>query len=162
MNATHIKLLNNGRGVIVSRQPKLLNSDEEFFFEGAPEGATAIFSSGENHYYRKLNNGCCVLPHTALGGVFGIVVAVMDGKVGSPRFVCEEIKTERLTDGSILMLPNDGELPGLVAELQVENHELREKNGELGKKVETLFKDIKLMKTAFKELASFVKKNNQM
>ena len=134
------RLLNNARGVLLSRQPITVSSDLKLAFEGAPVTATVVFSNEEREYYRALNGVSCVIPYEALKGVIKIVVAVMDGKIGSPRFECEALFAKRLSDGSVLITANDGELPGQVATLLIENHELREKNVELEARIDKLDK----------------------
>ena len=135
------KLLNNGAGVIVSRCAEVIRSDIEIAFEGVPDGATAVFTVAGMSYYREINNGTCRLEFNLIGGEIGLIVAVMDGKVGSPRFTCEGILANKLADGSVLVVPSDGDLPGVVSRLCIENHNLREKNDELEKRIGELEKN---------------------
>ena len=57
------KLLDNGVGVILTRQPEIVEDELFIDFADAPADATAIFETkGGNSYYRLLSDGLCSLP----------------------------------------------------------------------------------------------------
>lgn len=162
-----IRLLNNGTGVILTRQAKIVEDDITFTFESAHEGSTAIFESKGNSYYRELNDGKCVLPFRALDGEISVTVFIKGNSKAIWR--CECFKAECLPDGNVILMPNDGDIPGEMARIRVENHDLREKNVELESRCERVVgalekqsREITVLKKAISELYALIKKNNQM
>lgn len=118
------KLLDNGTGVLLTRQSQPYRLPSVICFDGAPVGATAVFYDGGSHtFYRKLAAGVCEVP-AGLVGTVRISVIVPDGKKDSARWLCEEfiLKDE---DGVLLFLPNDERLPEFVAAVRVELEALR-------------------------------------
>lgn len=118
------KLLDNGSGVILTRQPANAESALFVHFMGVPANATAIFTleSGET-YYRDLSDDSCSLPAAKLQGAIKVTVAVLD-KTPLRRWICEEFKADKLKEGT-LIAPNDMNLPQTVVELRLENEKLR-------------------------------------
>ncbi len=116
------KLLNNGRGVILTRQPEIVEGAVFFTFEGTPAGATAIFITLDGkEYYRHADEACSV-PASALVGETKVTVALLrEGK----QWKCEGLLGDPVQDG-VLIAPNDADLPGNVADLQIQLHEVRE------------------------------------
>ncbi len=118
------KLLDNGTGVLLTRQPQPYRTPCVVCFDGAPIRATAVFSDRVGHtFYRKLSAGVCEAPG-ALTGTVRVSVIVPDGKKDSARWLCEEfiLKDE---ESILLFLPNDERLPEFVAAVRVELEALR-------------------------------------
>jgi hypothetical protein len=63
----------------------------------------------------------------------------MNGKIPTSRWSCEGIRVIRQPGDVVLVLPDDGNIPGTMAMMQVELDELREKNIAL----ESRFTDLK-------------------
>jgi hypothetical protein len=134
------RIFNNARGVIVSREAQTLSGDIPFRFEGAPEGATAIITNQDGtSYYRELENRECSIPSKYLNGCVSVSIALMNGKIPTSRWSCEGIKVIRQQGDVVLVMPDDGDIPGTMAMLQVELDELRKKNLAL----ESRFADLK-------------------
>jgi hypothetical protein len=144
------RIFNNARGVIVSREAQTLSGDIPFHFEGAPEGATAIITNQDGtSYYRALENRECSVPSKYLNGCVSVGLAVMNGKVPTRRWSCEGIRVIRQSGDAVLVLPDDGDLPGTIAMMRVEIDELREKNSVLEKKIEELYDAFEKIKEGY-------------
>lgn len=134
------KIFNNARGVIISREGQTLSGDIPFRFEGSPEGATAIITNQDGtSYYRELVNCECSVPSKYLNGCVSVSLALMNGKIPTSRWSCEGIRVIRQPGDVVLVLPDDGDIPGTMAMMQVELDELRERNVAL----ESRFTDLK-------------------
>lgn len=134
------RIFNNARGVIVSREAQTLSGDIPFRFEGTPEGATAIITNQDGtSYYRELENRECSIPSKYLNGCVSVSLALMNGKIPTSRWSCEGIKVIRQQGDVVLVMPDDGDIPGTMAMMRVELDELREKNLAL----ESRFADLK-------------------
>ena len=139
------KLLGCGEGVILSRQPDVVSDELVVLFEGAPDGATAIFENeGGRAYYRELSNGSCKVPISNMPGVTTVSVTTFEGD--GTRFLCESIVARLLRGGEMLVAPDDMNLPNVVAELRIQNQILSEsveKLSDLPEKVERLLSRIR-------------------
>lgn len=133
------RLLSNGKGVITSRQPKVVKEKSDFLFNGAPHGATAVFTVAGVTYYRELNkDGRCNIPCKNLEGAITVSITLADKSARIKRYVCEGLKAERIADG-VLLLPDDSNLAEEFAKSRVEADELR---GEM-KKLRDEFSELK-------------------
>ena len=124
-----VKLLDNGTGVIITRQPFITHEDEVIEFEGHPEKSVVIYERGVTQYYRKIRNGKAELPFAILDGVIKISVAVISAS--GVKWTCEEIIADVLENGGVLIAPNDMNLPQAVVDLKLENEALRKENAEI-------------------------------
>lgn len=121
------KLLSTGKGVILSRQPKVVKDTATFMFYDAPIGAMAVFSisgSPGATYYRELNSGRCNIPVKYLDGDVSVTLTLKDRTTKNVRYVCEGIKATKLSDG-VLLAPDDSNLAEEFAKSRVEVDELR-------------------------------------
>ena len=120
------KLLDNNVGVILSRQPELVEKELVVQFDGAPENATAVFEteSGDD-YYRMLVGGECSLPIERIKGSVKVMVLILDDPSGKNRWHCEGLKADKLQSGETLISPDDMHLPDTVTALRLENQEIR-------------------------------------
>ena len=132
------KLLNDGQGVILTRQPRVLDGDMELSFVGAPDGAVALFVRGSDRCFRTIESGACTLPRAMLGGILEVSVTCYDGTVEPKSWKCEGIVVTVLKSGELLISPDDNNLPLEVVNLKIANHELREDYAELEKKFNKL------------------------
>ena len=139
------KLLGDGSGIILTRRADVSSEELSVFFDGAPDGATAIFQNERgNTYYRELSNGSCTAPVSNMLGATAVSVAVLNE--GGSRFFCEGIFARALKNGEILVAPDDMNLPDVVASLRVENqalHEAIDALAELPDKVERVLARVK-------------------
>lgn len=119
------RLLNDGCGVILTRQPELAADEITITFSGAPDGAVAIFSSDTDSYYRVLSDGCCSISISLIHDELEVCVTHYDGSARPRRWTCEGIRAISVSDGKII-LPNDSNLPQEVARLKESDHTLRE------------------------------------
>lgn len=133
------KLLNDGQGVILSRQPEILEGDQIVRFSGAPSGAVVLFETKNESCYRKLEkDGYCLVPHRVLNGVVKVNVTCYNGTVTPQRWGCESLIANTLPNGTVVLMPDDNNLPLEVANLKIANHKLREDFAELEEKFNKL------------------------
>lgn len=122
------KILNNGKAVIITRQPQVVYDDLSVKFINAPVNSTAIINAMGVISYRELKEDMCIIPKSKLNGVIEIMVAAFDGTTPTPKWVCEEITAEPLKDGGILISPNSLELQKIITDLKIENSQIRDEN----------------------------------
>lgn len=134
------KLLDNGTGVILTRQPEIAEGELFIAFADAPAESTAIFEvKGGNSYYRMLSDGLCRLPASKLIGEVKVTVALLNGETPPRKWICEEFKASIQKNGATLIAPNDMNLPQTVVELRLENQEIRQSY----KKLEEQYAELK-------------------
>ncbi len=133
------KLLSNGTGVLITRQPEVV-SDSLYIisFQNAEEGSTAIITCQDESYYLPIVNGKCSIDRKKLSGEMKVSVALFNESVHAPKWICEELKTEKLGDGTVLVCPNDMNLPAVVIRLLEEFDNLLSKFSQLSKKCDNL------------------------
>lgn len=132
------KLLNDGQGVILTRQVCAVNGDLSVKFNGAPYGAVALLSSEEGKCLRTLYRGECLVPQRIISGTVEVSVVAYDGTVNPKSWKCESLSATRLENGELLIAPEDGNLSLEVANLKLSNHSLREDLSALEKKFDKL------------------------
>lgn len=121
------KLLNDGQGVILTRQPIELNGDLAVNFFGAPPGAVALFKAGEgSKCYRELKGGACIVPCSLLKGTVDVSVVCYDETIRPRSWTCERLVATTLEHGSTIIAPDDNYLPSEVTGLKIADHQLRE------------------------------------
>lgn len=135
------KLLTNGSGVLVSRQPGTVKKTIEFSFSDLGKVTTAIFETVKNSetstYYRELSDGKCSLDISDISGTVKVVAAHLGG-ARTTRYICEELQLTKLSSGEILVAPNDMNLPGTVTQIRIELDEIRKGVSDILKKYEEL------------------------
>ena len=133
------KLLDNGVGVILTRQPEIVEDELYINCANAPANATAIFETMEgDSYYRLLSDGLCSLPVQKIVGEVKVTVALLNGETPPRRWLCEEFKVSIQRNGGALVAPNDMNLPQTVVELRLENQEIRASYKRLEERYEEL------------------------
>ena len=134
-----IKLLDNNKGVILTRQPELIYGNLYITFTGAPEFATVIFErkDGES-LYRSLEDGLCGVPESFLQDEIKITVTLIDGTVNPQKWACEGLKITKQKKGGVLVAPNDMNIPEQMVELQLELQEMREREKIQSEKISEL------------------------
>lgn len=131
------KLLCNGTGIILTRQPEIVNDELIITFSGSPSGATAIVEINSDAHYFLLRCATCAIPCEKLNGTVKITVAVLDGSAKPKKWLCESIKASKTAAG-VLVAPDDMDLPTTVAGLRLENDALRKYVAALEAKINTL------------------------
>jgi hypothetical protein len=133
------KLLDNERAVLLTRQPEIVYNEELYIeFSDAPSDCTAVFENRDIQLYRTLKDNACAVPLDKLDGIVKVTVVKIDGSARPPKWICEEFKIDKLTQGGVLIAPNDMNLPQNVCELRIENQKLRQMYLELKKEMEQL------------------------
>lgn len=135
------KLLSTGKGVITTRQVKVIKDNATFLFNGAPEGATAVFVMKDATYYRPLNNGRCNIPGKYFDGDISVSITLSDKSAKIKRYACEGLKAEKLPGGNVLIAPDDSNLAEEFAKSRVEADELRGEFDKLRGEFEDLKKE---------------------
>lgn len=142
------RMLSTGKGVITTRQPKVIKDNATFLFNGAPDGATAVFSMPGATYYRELNGGRCNIPGKYLEGDIAVSITITEKGAKMKRFSCEGIKATKLSDG-VLIAPDDSNLAEEFAKSRVEMDELRKEFGTLRTDFENLQNTFEKMKEGY-------------
>lgn len=140
------RLLCDGDGIILTREPELVHGELYISFKGAPDRATAIFERDDGESaYRALSDGVCAIESGWLGGSMKVTVAVLDGSMRAQRWRCERFRALVQKGGGVLIYPYDEDLRKRIVKIQEENADLRaahnvlvEKCGELEKKLNKL------------------------
>ena len=140
-----IKLLDNKKGFILTRQPEVVDNSLYITFTGAPENATAIFENGKDSLYKLLRENCCEVPKNFLVGEIKITIAILDGDIKSSKWECEGIKTSKISDGNILIAPNDMNIPEKIVDVQLEMQEIKDN-------IHTLMKNYSELETKLTKL----------
>jgi hypothetical protein len=140
LHVIEYKLLDNQKGVILTRQPLIAEDELYFSFEGAlHDDATAIFEiKNGDCYYRSLSNGRCSLSLSNICGEVKVTVALLNGETPPRRWLCEEFKADKQRNGGTLISPNDMNLPQTVVALQLENQEIRQSFTKMEKQYDEL------------------------
>jgi len=116
------KLMTTGKGIIVTRKPKFYLGDIEFIFEGAPPGSTVIFKDSEKkEFYRLMEDGVAVLDGKKIKGTTAVTVISKDRK---RVWNCESFNADAHFDG-VLIMPDDADLQAEIAQLKIEEEEMR-------------------------------------
>ena len=142
------KLLSTGKGVITSRQVKVIKDNATFLFNGAPNGAMAVFTTPNASYYRELQDGRCNIPGKYLIGDIAVSVTINDKDAKIKKYSCEGLKGTKLSDG-ILLAPDDSNLAEEFAKSRVEADELRGEFEMLKGEFEKLKKTFDKMKEGY-------------
>ena len=117
------KLLNDGQGVILTRQPDVLEGDLVVTFSGAPAGAVALFKAGGTTCYRELEaGGSCLVPRRILNGTIQVSVTCYNGTVTPQRWKCENLIASALPNGTVILAPDDNNLPLEVVNVKIAYH----------------------------------------
>ena len=123
------KLLDNKKGLLLTRQPEIIQQHLLITFSGAPENATAIFENGNgDSLYRLLQDNTCSLPARFLEGDIKVSITILDTSHKPPIWRCEEIKTQKQNTG-VLVSPNDMNLPQQMIEIQLEQQKITDTIG---------------------------------
>jgi hypothetical protein len=124
------KMFDHG-AVLVTRRGMLFDKDKEteVTFDGAPNGSVAIFKTNDGRsFFRKLEEQTCRLKPTEFReGEVSVHLTIPDQSARPRRIGCEGLTVSAVAGtNTVLVLPNDDNLPARVAALLVENSEIRE------------------------------------
>ena len=140
MKTIRFRLMDNGTGIILTRQPFL--SEEAVFvvFSGAPQGSVAVFDTERGaQFYRTLgkDGGCNIDPQKIIGSTRVSVIA-KQGHPESKGWTCERLRISLEKDRLCLICPDDMNASLEIAILRLENGTIRKKIEETNKKLELL------------------------
>ena len=140
------KLLDNFTGVISERRVEKLREELEFVFENPPNNAIAVLENMGNLFYRDLVDGKCTIPSRTLEGIIQVRVSLLDGSTLPFSWKCESVEIIRMSPDTVIVAPNDTDMPEKIVELKIENQSLRAENNRLwaeiagiNKKIERLY-----------------------
>lgn len=135
------RILKDGTGVIVERNPVAIEEKTKFKFDGIPPGYIAIFKGANgSKVYAEIEDGKCTVPASFLRRSNNIRVAVSTFK-GERPITCEGIR-HMINDGKSFIIPDDNNLPEEVARIRVVIDEIRTELSETRKKFEELLKRV--------------------
>lgn len=138
------KLLNNGTGVILSRQPFIAEGAVTLCFENAPDNATAIVKMASGAICYRPTSACSI-PASALEGVSEVTVVMLGQNAPDYRkWICEGLQGKKCAAG-MLIAPDDMDLPATVVALAQELHDVREEQQILHGKYDALEKRLASM-----------------
>ena len=84
------KICNNGRAVLVTREPIMIGDALKLQFDEIEDGYTAIFTTGGRNYYRSITNGECLLEKEKISaGVIYLIVVKNDET--RPTYICDQL-----------------------------------------------------------------------
>lgn len=122
------KICNNGRAVLVTREPQFVDGELVLEFDGADEGYVAIAQIRDKKYYRNIREGRCAFAANLFKtGPVGITV-VKDDEL-RPIYECDGLYA-LCREGVVVIEGNTLEYDKLLAEQRVEIDELRADNAE--------------------------------
>ena len=144
------RILKSGKGIIQTRSESFERGEIIFTFENAPKNATAIFTlQGGVSLYRDLEDGECRMRTTSLYGCGEVTVAVLADKTPSEKWECEGFCAIRQGDGSVLIKPDDNDLPGRLSELAAALDDEVRRSEKLEERVITLEREFKRIKQGY-------------
>ena len=120
------KICNNGRGVLVTREPQFVDGELVLEFDGADEGYVAILQTGDKKYYRNIREGRCAYAANLIKTGAVTVTVVKDDEL-RPVYECDGLYA-LCREGVLVIEGNTLEYDRLLAEQRVEIDELREDN----------------------------------
>lgn len=132
------RIFDSGRGFIVTRRPVVQSESVRLRFEGLPDGTTVMIERGDGMTIYKKPVGYCV--DVALKGeeTYKVTASLFDTSARPERWACEGIRTENLQDGTVLVMPDDNDLPDEVIRLREDNEDLRRELNELKNKTDEM------------------------
>ena len=122
------KICNNGRAVLVTREPQFVDEELVLEFNDTPEGYVAIVQIGDKKYYRNIREGRCSIAKSLLKSGPVKVTVVKDDEL-RPVYEGDELYA-LCREGVVVIEGNTLEYDRLLAEQRCEIDELREDNAE--------------------------------
>lgn len=138
-------LLDNRRGVLVTRAPLQIKTEHEVFVEGAPDMARIVFVNGENKFVRYLDGGNCSVPFAKMDGVVSVCVRCTDKEGRLREWKCDGLCVVDMGDDGVLVLPDDSDLAEKIAELSVWHQKLHDELDHQKKKIQLLAEQFQKM-----------------
>ena len=118
------RLLDNQTGVIVGRNPVLLQGKLTLSFPEVTEKLMVALENQGEFYYRELQNARCELNVGKLRGVVKVTLFDNMAPIAKRRkWVCEELYIDH-TENGVWVYP-DANLPQAVMDLRLENEQIR-------------------------------------
>lgn len=122
------RICNNGRAVLLTREPQFVDSELSLEFDTLDSGYVAIFRIYDKKYYRNIREGRCSIAASLLKtGPVGVTV-VKDDEL-EPVYEGDELYA-LCREGVVVIEGNTLEYDRLLAEQRCEIDELRADNAE--------------------------------
>lgn len=131
------RLLSTGYGVLTDRTPIGSASEAVFTFEGAPDGASAFFTSAKGTFYRTLNGGACSVYAGNLIGRCEVGVILPDTAQRPCRWICEGL-VGKIYPGGVWIAPDDGDIPARMSRIEAEADDIRRQARTLAERMDKL------------------------
>lgn len=148
---TIYKVLNNCTCVLISRQSLVVEERNICLrFIDAPQHSTVEVLAAGVSLYRELIDGECTIPVDKLRGDIKVTLLVLDSTVPLKKWTCEELRGDVLRDGSMLLCPNDLNLPQVVADLRIENDRIAKEYVQLKEQIKKINERIDKIYEAYK------------
>lgn len=122
------RICNNGRAVLVTREPQFVDAELVLEFDDTPEGYVAIVHIGDKKYYRNIREGRCSIAKSLLKSGPIKVTVVKDDEL-RPIYEGDELYA-LCREGVVVIEGNTLEYDRLLTEQRCEIDELREDNAE--------------------------------
>ena len=131
------KLLASGRGVLRERTQGIAANAVCFIFEGAEDGASAVFVTGKGTFCREIRGETCMISASALLGTVEVGVVTNASSAAPKRWVCESLRAIAYPQG-VFICPDGADLAANVAAVMIENEEIKKENERITKKLAEL------------------------
>ncbi len=120
---TKYRLCDNGRGVLMTREPVLIEGELKLELEGVIDGYTAVIRSGESVFYRPVKDGSCEIDASKLASGAVQISLAKDDEV-KPTWTLDELYS--VCAGNVAVVSgNTLEYDRLLSEQRVEMDALR-------------------------------------
>lgn len=133
-------ILTEEYGLLTSCKPQVVRHMLHISFERVPSGAVAVIEADGKKIYRKIEDGGCDIPASALRDLVKVSVVLPDGTASPKRWSCNDILAEVLPDGAILVYPEIFGFAETVSKICIELSAMKrdtdEKLAELKKQID--------------------------
>ncbi len=130
------RLLNNKKGVLLTRAPEEIGEHLRLTFEGPDEKMQAVINTGDRVIYRDLHGGECEI-HRDLIEEGRMLLSVRERETSSTPVVCDRLFIIRTGDVLIVM-GDELEREAIIAGLRIENDELNTRLADAEEKIKQL------------------------
>lgn len=144
------RLCNTGRGILLTREFKILSDRLVIEISDKEELYTAIIKTGDKVYYRTFVDGVAELEKGFISpGVISINIVKNDQV--KPVWICDELYAD-VRDEAVAVGGNTLQYDSLLNELRVENDVYRERMTALEKKVDELSRHYEEIYAGYEQL----------
>ena len=127
------RVLNNGRGVLLSEEPQKITEALKLEFDGDTIGVFAVLNTGERVIYREVRDGSCVIERGLLEEGALKLSLTKQGEL-SLEVRCDALQVVKTSECDVVFPDvTDGAL--LARELRIENDEIRDAIGKADERI---------------------------